>query len=85
MVLLPQNPDPLAGVTQEDVPAGVTLEQAMDPSNPDKIECLAVLKTLAEELEKARVGLASEGRRNDNKIVGDNWGKALKNAGVRIY
>lgn len=85
LVLLPQTPDPLAGITQDDVPAGVTLEQAMDPSNPDKVECLAVLKELATVLEQARVGLASEGRRNENKVVGDNWGKSLKNATVRIF
>lgn len=82
LVLLPQANDPLASLAQGEVPAGVSLEQAKDPSNPDLINCLGVLKTMAEELEKARTGLAAEGRRADNRVVSDNWTKALKKATV---
>lgn len=84
LVLLPQANDPLASLSQGELPPGVTLEQAKDPSNPDLINCLGVLKAMAEELEKARTGLAAEGRRADNKVVSDNWAKALKKATVKL-
>lgn len=82
LVLLPQANDPLAALAQNELPPGITLELAKDPSNPDLIDSLTVLKLLAEELEKARTGLAVEGRRNDNKVVSDNWSKALRKATV---
>jgi len=82
LVLLKQQNDPLASLGAGDVPGGLPLELVLDPANPDIIDCLAVLKKLAEELEKARPMLAAEGRRADNKIVGDNWTKALKKATI---
>ena len=85
MVLLKQQNDPLASLGAGDTPGGLPLEHVLDPANPDIIDCLAVLKKLAEELEKARPMLAAEGRRADNKTVGDNWTKALKKATVREF
>ena len=82
MVLLPQQNDPLKAVSPSEYPAGITQEYVMDPGNPDIIDCLGVLKKMAEELERARPMLAAEGRRADNKIVSENWAKALKKATV---
>lgn len=84
LVLFPQTNDPLASLKTEELPPGVTLEQARDPGNPDLISCLGVLNLLAGELEKARTVLAADGRRSDNKVVSDNWGKAIRKAKVRL-
>eukprot|EP00330_Aristerostoma_sp_ATCC50986_P003389 CAMPEP_0114586046 /NCGR_PEP_ID=MMETSP0125-20121206/9391_1 /TAXON_ID=485358 ORGANISM="Aristerostoma sp., Strain ATCC 50986" /NCGR_SAMPLE_ID=MMETSP0125 /ASSEMBLY_ACC=CAM_ASM_000245 /LENGTH=78 /DNA_ID=CAMNT_0001781335 /DNA_START=2470 /DNA_END=2706 /DNA_ORIENTATION=+ len=37
---------------------------------------------MSDELEKARTGLASEGRRAENKAVSDIWTKALKKSAI---
>lgn len=82
LVLLPQANDPLDALTAKELPPGITIEMAKDPSNPDFIFCLSVLKLLAEELEKAQISLVAEGRRKDNRIVADNWKKSLRKAMV---
>ena len=85
LVLLAQQNDPLKSVPVSEYPPGITQEYVMDPANPDIIDCLGVLKKMAEELEKARPMLAAEGRRADNKVVSENWTKSLKKATVNIY
>jgi len=75
--LVPKN-DPLANIKQEDLPEGVPLDYALNPTNPDKIECMKVLQELSKILEASRASLAAEGRRAENRIVADNWSKALK-------
>ena len=85
LVLLKPDTDPLASLTDNDMPEGLTLEDALNPGNPDKMESVTVLKKLAEELEKARAELAGEGRKADNRLVSDNWSKALRKATVKIF
>lgn len=83
LVLLKPDTDPLASLTEDEL-EGLTLEEAVNPGNPEKIESVTVLKKLAEELEKARSELAGEGRKADNRFVSDNWSKALRKATVKL-
>ena len=80
--MLAPKQDPLAGLQQNELPAGFTLEEVLFPNEPDRIECFTLLKAMSDELEKARTGLASEGRRAENKAVSDIWTKALKKSAV---
>lgn len=84
LVLLKSDADPLASLTENEVPDGLTLEEVLNPGNPEKMESVTVLKQLADELEKARSGLAGEGRKADNRFVSDNWSKALRKATVKL-
>jgi len=78
LVLLKQEKDPLASLDANEIPAELTLEEVMNPLDPDHIVSITVLNTLVPILETSRGGLAKEGRRHDNKFIGDMWGKALK-------
>ena len=82
IVLLKNNNDPLASITEQEVPEGLSMAEVMDPAEPDRIESITVLKNMVEQLQQARADLAFEGRKADNKLVSENWTKAFKKSSV---
>ncbi len=85
LVLLKQDKDPLGSLQAHEVPTGLTLEEIVNPLDPDNIVSITVLKTLVPLLENSRGRLAEEGRRADNKFIGDMWTKALKKVMVKSF
>jgi len=84
LVLLKQEKDTLGSLQAHEVPQGLTLEEILNPLEPDNIVSITVLKTLVPLLENSRGKLAEEGRRADNKFIGDMWTKALKKVMVNF-
>lgn len=73
----------LMGIDPSELPAGITLEEAMEPDNPLKNQSYTFLEELHKQLEAAKGQMMGGfGSVAESKYVRDKWSLAFKEFNV---
>ena len=76
----------LNGIDPSELPAGLTLEDVMEPDNPVKNQSYTFLEELHKQLEAAKTQMMGGfGSVAESKYVRDKWSSAFKEFNVTIY